>query len=164
VSCASAVSAGDATQPQFALRVYKTANQSAASATATAVVWDAVETAGGGDVGWTFTPGTSLITCPQAGRYYVTYQQVFATSGTGVRNTWLEVNPPGGTPGSVRRHAEAALLASASFPWVGGGSFTYQFSAGDTLLAVGYQTSGGALNVGLSGNEVSELSITRLSE
>ncbi|HVE12767.1 MAG TPA: hypothetical protein VNI01_05185 [Elusimicrobiota bacterium] len=163
-SCASAASTGAATQPQYALRVLKNANQAVSTATTTAVTWDAAETSGGGSVNWAFTPGASLFTCPKAGMYFVTYQLMYATNSTGIRDTWVEVNPPGGTPGSVRRHAEATLLAATTLAWVYGGSFIYQLALGDTLLVATRQTSGGNLNAGFSGNEVSEFSATRLSE
>jgi hypothetical protein len=164
VSCTSAASTGAATQPQYALRVCKTANQAIATATTTAVAWDAIETSGGGSVNWAFTPGGSLFTCPKAGMYFITYRLMFATNTTGIRDTWVEVNPPGGVPGSVRRHAEASLTASPTLSWVFGGNFIYRLALNDTLLVASRQTSGGSLNVGLSGNEESELSFTRLSE
>jgi hypothetical protein len=93
------------------------------------------------------------------------FQLVIEANATGARFVWIEVNPSGGVPGSGRRYAEFVQpMPTASFLFASGGGFTYQLAAGDTLLAVAFQTSGSSLNVGLSGNQVSELSITRLSE
>jgi hypothetical protein len=164
LSCASAASTGAIAQPRYSIRVYKNANQLTASGTITSVVWDAVETGGGGATNWTFTPGATLFTCPKAGRYLIIYQLVYAVSGVSVRDVWVEINPPGGVPGSVRRRAEVSLGASGSDPWVCSDSFTYQLGVGDTILVVAFQGSGGNLNLGFVGNQVSECSITRLNE
>jgi hypothetical protein len=164
LGCASVASTGDVTQPRYALRVTKTSNQSVASSATTAVVWDAEDSSGGGATNWPFTPGSTLLTCPQAGKYCFALS-VAVLSGSNTCLAWVEINPPGGVPGSSRRYGEAALVASGGGTnWVSGGGFTYQLSAGDTIVAAVFHTTGIACNVGVSGNTQSEFSITRLSE
>jgi len=163
LSCTSVASAGGITQPQYSLRTTKTTNQVVGTDAVTAVVWDAVETTNGGASNWPFTSG-SLYTCPASGRYCIT-NLVVVLLATGTCGTWVEINPPGGVPGSARRYAEASLTATGGgTSWICGGSVTYQLSAGDTVLAAVLQTSGSNLNVGLSGTQQSEFSIVRLSE
>jgi hypothetical protein len=165
LSCTSIASAGDITQPRYSLRLFKNANQSTTNGAATAVVWNAAETSGGGSTNWAFTPGSTLLTCPKNGRYLITYQLMYAGGAASNRDTWVEINPPGGVPGSVRRHAELSSNSpGVSDSWVCGTYFTYQLSAGDTLMVVATQNSGGSLNLGFSGNQVSEFGAVRLDE
>jgi hypothetical protein len=163
LSCASIASTGDITQPRYSLRVYRSASQNVGNSASTAIVWDTVETSGGGATNWTFTPGSSLITCPKDGKYLILYQVGFNNSAVGVRNTWVEINPPGGVPGSVRKHAELLIPPAASTVWVGSNGFVCQLGAGDTILVVAFQSSGGTLSV-TANTTFCEFSITRLCE
>ncbi|HVE12766.1 MAG TPA: hypothetical protein VNI01_05180 [Elusimicrobiota bacterium] len=164
LSCASIASAGDITQTRYSLRLFKNASLPVANSTISPVTWDAVETSGGGAVNWPFTPGSVFITCPAAGRYLVAYQIMFATGAATIRDTWVEINSPGGTLGLVRRYAERSLGSTGTDPYMCGGCFTYQFSAGDTIGVAVFQGTGGTLNMGSSGNQTCEFGAVRLSE
>jgi hypothetical protein len=164
LSCASIASAGDVTQPRYAIRVTKNSGQSIATDTVTAVIWNITETTGGGATNWPFTANSTILTCPKSGKYCLALNiAIINVSGTCM--AWVEINPPGDVPGSSRRYAEASAPANGGGAnWVYGGSFTYQLSAGDKVLAAVIQSSGSNRNVGLSGFAQSEFSITRLSE
>ncbi|HVE12765.1 MAG TPA: hypothetical protein VNI01_05175 [Elusimicrobiota bacterium] len=164
LSCASLASAGAVTQPRYSLRVTKNGNQTVTSGAVTALIWDVAEVVGGGATNWPFTPGSTLLTCPKDGKYLFALDvAIFFNDLMGV--AWVEINPPGGVPGSSRRYGEASLISSSGGSnWVSGGSFTYQLSANDTILAAVFQTSGSVRNVGISGHAQTAFSITRLSE
>jgi hypothetical protein len=163
VSCTSVVSAGDVTQPQRSLRLYKTAAQSIGHATATVVLWDTIETAGGGATNWTFVPPTGTIVVPTAGRYFVTFDIAYAAGGGPYHDTWAIVNN-GGVLIPGRRWGETVVAPVSGAVSSTSGQFTYQFAANDQLIIGAYQTSGGNLNLlGLAAGQASSISLTWLS-
>ena len=55
-------STGQITQPEYYLRVFRTNTQALTNNTITAISWDTLETVGGGNSGFTFTPNATTAT------------------------------------------------------------------------------------------------------
>jgi len=161
LTCASISSAGDVAQPRYSLRVFKNALQSISAGVATAVVWDAVET--GGAVNWPFAAPASLFTCPVAGMYSMAFSAAITVSSGVLTDWWIEVNPPGGSPGSTRQLGTSHIISTGNSGVCGPAVYARQLAAGDTVVAV-VKTANGASSLNLVGNLTSTMSIVRLSE
>jgi len=99
---------------------------------------------------------TSRLTIAQPGRYRVGGCLAFAANATGVRYAQLRVN---GTTyiaiqGSVSMGGAVATILTVETD--------YEFAAADYVELVGYQDSGGALNMTASANYSPEFWIARL--
>lgn len=118
----------------------RTSDAAIATGSVTDLSWTGADTTLAG-----ITVATNTVfTVPRAGRYQVTYGLVWATSGAGARNTWVEKN-------GTTRVIEADLGGSSAGGVTTGGSRVLDLAAGDTLKVRVFQNSGGTLAITGSG-------------
>lgn len=133
-------------------RVTKTNNQSIPDNTNTLVDWETADN----DTHGAFNLSTDRFTAPSAGFYSINSSLEFAANATGQRAAQLYKN------GSLFCEIGAHATVSASFTSRVFGATTLYLNAGDYLEIYAYQSSGGALNLCISGDDYTFLSISKV--
>lgn len=155
LNLASSIVAGDlnwATIP--AARAYHSADQSVANATLTALVLNS-ERFDTELIHDTVT-NNSRLTCKTAGKYIITASAGFAANATGLRLIGIRLNGTTYIAQSVTNNVGAGQNTNMEC------SAVYDLALNDYVELIGYQTSGGALNVAALGNYSPELAMARI--
>lgn len=91
----------------------------------------------------------------KGGKYLITGHLQYAANATGIRSIGINLN---GTT-NLAQHNQNANASGTTIMSV---STVYELSAGDYVVLVAFQSSGGALNVELSANRSPEFTISKL--
>ncbi|HRT83932.1 MAG TPA: hypothetical protein P5523_04775, partial [Bacteroidales bacterium] len=143
----------DADTRVCAARFTKTTSQSIPTNTDTLIDYETVDY----DTHGAFNLSTDRYTAPLAGYYAIAVSTEYAANGTGQRATQLYKN------GSLFCELGAHATVSASFTSRVFGNTTLYLNAGDYLELYGYQSSGGNLNLCVSGDDYTYVSINRIT-
>jgi hypothetical protein len=130
----------------IAPRVSRTGDVTLTTATNTLITWQADER---DDYGMWDAGSPTVLTCRVPGRYVAGLDVRFAANATGVRAGWIELNSTT-VVGRVRMAATSALPAQLTVC-----SQAFTMSIGDTVRAYVEQTSGGNLDLVVSGSSPS---------
>jgi hypothetical protein len=130
----------------IAPRVYRNDALTLTTGTDTLLTWQADER---DDYGMWTSGAPTVLTCQVPGRYVAGLDVRFAANATGVRAGWIEVNSTT-VVGRVRMAATSALPAQLTVA-----SQAFTMSIGDTVRAYVEQTSGGNLDLVVSGSSPS---------
>lgn len=130
----------------IAPRVSRTSALTLTTATDTLISWQAEER---DDYGMWTSGAPTVLTCQVPGRYVAGLDVRFAANATGVRAGWIELNSST-VVGRVRMAATSALPAQLTVA-----SQAFTMSIGDTVRAYVEQTSGGNLDLIVSGSSPS---------
>lgn len=130
----------------LAPRVYRNDALTLTTATDTTITWQADER---DEFGCWDAGAATVLTCKVPGRYVATLDVRFAANATGVRAGWIELNSTT-VLGRVRMAATPALPAQLTVA-----SQAFTMAIGDTVRARVEQTSGGNLDLIVSGSSPS---------
>lgn len=142
-----------------AVRVFHSANQSLTSATLTALAFDSErfdQAGGAASTQHDTVTNNSRLTCRYAGVYQISGTISFAFNATGVRLARIRVN---GTTTVASIQVQAVTSGSNTTDIMI--STLYSLAVNDYVELLGFQDSGGALNVAVSGNYSSEFMMVR---
>lgn len=140
---------------QPAVRVFRSANQSIATATLTALAFD--QTRYDTDNVHDTVTNNSRFTCKTAGKYAITGNVSFAANATGFRRALIRLN------GTTNIAAANQLSVTASLEAYLNVRCDYDLAVNDYVELVVEQTSGGALNVLVAGNFSPEFAMVRVA-